>query len=59
MAKEVPRPHHALAKIAEYADGLTDFLSGEGWSLAHCIREMAKGELSPEEADARMEELEG
>lgn len=58
MAQEVPRPHHALAKIAEYADALCDH-SFEGWSLAHCIREMAKGRLSPTEADARMEELEG
>lgn len=40
-----------LAKIAEYADGLTDFLGDEGWSLAYCIREMATGKLSPAEAD--------
>lgn len=44
-----------LALITKYADGLTDCLSDEGWSLAYCIREMAKGDMTPAEAEAWME----
>ena len=46
-----------LALIAEFADALTDFLSGDGWHLADSIRAVARGTRSVDEARAEVERL--
>lgn len=39
-----------LAAIAELAEGLMDYLPGNGWSSAYAIRQMAEGHWTPAEA---------
>lgn len=39
-----------LAGIAKLADALTDFLSGEGWSIAYAIEKVAQGAWTLDEA---------
>lgn len=46
-----------LAAIAKLADALTDFLSGDGWSLASGIRSIAQGKETPAEVFAELEEM--
>jgi len=46
-----------LGTIAKLADALTDFLSGEGWSLAYGIRQIAEGKQTPAEVTAELEEM--
>ena len=46
-----------LASIARLADALTDFLSGDGWSLASGIRSIAQGDRTVAEVTAELDEM--
>lgn len=39
-----------LAAIAELAEGLMDYLPGNGWSAAYAIKQLADGKWTPAEA---------
>lgn len=45
-----------LAAIAQIADALMDSLPGDNWSLARAIEQIARGEQTPDEALAELEE---
>lgn len=45
--------------IEKTADALTDFLGGEGWSLAYAIKKVAQCEWSTAEATRFIDEREG
>lgn len=43
-----------LGLAAKLADGLTDFLHGEGWELAFAIERLANGTATVDEINAEM-----
>lgn len=45
-----------MEAIAQLADGLTDSLSGDEWSLAVAIKDLAKGSASVDDVAERLGE---